>query len=87
MPDVLERLRSGQAVAEDLCRECTLLFSRTHKGQVFVVQLEKDAAAVFRSANGFRTPEQIAAAAGVSAEAVVPLLEQFVEIGAVEAPA
>lgn len=87
MPDVLERLRSGQAVGEDLRRECTLLFSRTHKSQVFVVQLEKDAAAVFRSANGFRTPEQIAAAAGVPAEAVVPLLEQFVEIGAVEGPA
>jgi hypothetical protein len=87
LPEVLERLRSGQAISDELRRECTLLFSRTHLGRVFVVQLEKDAAAVFRSANGFRTPEQIAAAAGVPVEAVVPLLEQFVELGAVEPPA
>jgi hypothetical protein len=87
MPEVLDRLRSGQPVPNDLRRECTLLFSRTHLGRVFVVELEKDAAAVFRSTNGFRTPEQIAASAGVPLEAVIPLLEQFVEIGAVEEPA
>lgn len=84
LPEVLERLRSGQPVGEDLHRQCTLLFSRTHPGKIFVVELEKDAAAVFRSTNGFRTPEQVAAAAGVPVEAVIPLLEQFVEIGAVE---
>ncbi len=87
LPQMLERLRSGQPIEEDLRRECTLLFSRTHLGKIFVVELEKDAAAVFRSTNGFRTPEQIAAAAGVPAEAAVALLEQFVELGAVEKPA
>ncbi|MGH9557282.1 MAG: hypothetical protein ACRD2Y_15805 [Terriglobales bacterium] len=87
LPEVLERLRSGQPVGDDLHRECTLLFSRTHLGKIFVVELEKDAAAVFRSANGFRTPGQIATSAGVPVEVVIPLLEQFVEIGAVEAPA
>ncbi len=86
MPEVLECLRSGRPVSGDLRRECTLLFSRTHLGKIFVVELERDAAAVFRSANGFRTPEQIAASAGVPLEAVIPLLEQFVEIGAVEKP-
>ncbi len=86
LPEVLERLRSGQPIEDDLRRECTLLFSRTHLGKVVVVEVEKDAAAVFRSTNGFRTAEQIAAAAGVPVEAVAPLLEQFVEIGAVEKP-
>lgn len=86
LPEILERLRSGQPVNEELRRECTLLFSRTHLGRIFVVELEKGAAAVFRSTNGFRTSEQIAASAGVPVEAVIPLLEQFVEIGAVEKP-
>ena len=87
LPEVLERLRSGQPVSGDLRRECTLLFSRTHLGRVFVVEVEKDAAAVFRSTNGFRTPEQIASTASVPIEQVAPLLEQFEEIGAVEKPA
>jgi len=87
LPELLERLRSGQPVGEDLRRECTLLFSRTHLGKIFVVELEKDAAAVFRSTNGFRTPEQIAVAADVPGQAVIALLEQFVEMGAVEPPA
>ncbi len=87
LPDLLERLRSGHALSEELRRECTLLFSRTHLGRIFVVELEKDAAGVFRSTNGFRTPEQIASTAGVPLEAVVPLLGQFAEIGAVEEPA
>ncbi|MGH9508414.1 MAG: hypothetical protein ACRD2Q_05825 [Terriglobales bacterium] len=86
LPEVLERLRSGQPVGDDLRRECTLLFSRTHLGKIFVVELEKDSAAVFRSTNGFRTPEQIASTASVPLEAVVPLLGLFAEIGAVEPP-
>lgn len=86
LPEVLECLRSGFPVGEDLRRECTLLFSRTHLGRIFVVELEKDAASVFRSTNGFRTPEQIAVAAGVPGQAVIALLEQFVEMGAVEKP-
>ncbi len=87
LPELLQHLRMGQPVGDDLRRECTLLFSRTHVGKIFVVELEKDAAAVFRSTNGFRTPEQIGATAGVAVEVVVPLLAQFVEIGAVEGPA
>ncbi len=86
LPEVLERLRSGQPIEDELRHECTLLFSRTHLEKIFVVELEKDAPAVFRSTNGFRTPEQIAVAAGVPVEAAVALLEQFVEMGAVEKP-
>jgi hypothetical protein len=84
LPGVLERLRSGQAIDDNLRRECTLMFSCTHLGKIFVVELERDSAAVFRSTNGFRTPEQIAVAANVSVEFAQALLEQFVEIGAVE---
>ena len=87
LPKVLQRLRSSQPIEETLHRDCTLFFSRTHLGKIFVVELENDAAGVFRSTNGFRTPQQIASTAGVALEQVLLLLEQFVEIGAVEKPA
>jgi hypothetical protein len=84
MQELIEHLRAGQPIGDDLRGECMLLFSRARQGSAVVVELDRASAAVFRSTNGFRTPEQIAVAAGVSVELATALLEQFVEIGAVE---
>jgi hypothetical protein len=51
-----------------------------------VAEVEKDAEAVFRATNGLRLPEQIAQAAGLDTESTIQVLEQFVALGAVEAP-
>ena len=85
-PQVLERLRAGEPVTDDLRRECTLLFCRGGGERVTVAEVEKDAEAVFRSTNGLRQPEQIAQAAGLDLESTLQVLEQFVALGAVEPP-
>ncbi|HXE90231.1 MAG TPA: hypothetical protein VNK82_04630 [Terriglobales bacterium] len=86
LPEVLERLRAGQAVTDDLRHECTLLFCRGEGNRVIVAEVEKDAEAVFRATNGLRLPAQIAQAAGLDLESTLQVLEQFVALGAVEPP-
>ncbi|MGH9580325.1 MAG: hypothetical protein ACRD2R_04970 [Terriglobales bacterium] len=87
LPGVLEHLRAGRPASGDLRRECTLLFSRSAGGRPVVVELERDAASVFRSTNGYRTPEQIASAAAVPLDQAAGVLEQLVEVGAIKPPA
>ncbi len=84
---ILERLRAGEAVPNDLHQECTLLFSRGADGRVVVVEMERDAAAVFRATNGYRTVEQVATAAAVPQDLAATVLEQLEEIGAIVPPA
>jgi hypothetical protein len=86
LPDVLACLRAGRPVTDDLRRECILLFCRGAGNGVTVAEVEKDAEAVFRATNGLRLPQQIAQAAGLDIESTIQVLEQFVALGAVEAP-
>jgi hypothetical protein len=38
LPELLPRLRAGEATGDDLRREATLLFSRTHAGRIYVAE-------------------------------------------------
>jgi hypothetical protein len=84
LPEMLPRLRAGESIGDDLQRETTLLFSRTHAGRIYVVEAESVLEKVFRAADGLRTVEQIAHAVGVSTAAARAMLAALVNIGAVE---
>ncbi len=86
LPEVLERLRTGKPVTDELRRECTLLFCRGAGDRVTVAEVEPDAEAVFRATNGLRLPEQIAQVAGLDLQSTLQVLEQFGALGAVEPP-
>jgi hypothetical protein len=87
LPEMLSRLRRGEEPGEGFRRAVTLLFSRTHMGRIFVVELDAATAALFDAADGSRTLPQIAEAAGVAPQAAAEALRSLCEVGAVEAPA
>lgn len=86
LPEMLPRLCCGEDPGEEFRRGVTLLFSRTHMGRIFVVELEAPTAAVFAAADGSRTPRGIAEAAAVTRDAAEEALRGLCEIGAVERP-
>ena len=88
MPRLLERIAAHAAEQttglQDVPRRAlTLLFSRKD-AQIYVIELEKPVAAVFRFTNGMRKPEQIAATAALPPAEVADILGALAEIGAVE---
>ncbi len=83
MPEVIERLKQGQAAGDDLRRPVTILFARGAGGQVHVVEVGPDVERVFRATNGLRTLAQIAAAAGVADSETEHILNALAGIGAV----
>jgi hypothetical protein len=86
LPEMLPRLRRGESVGEEFRRHATLLFSRTHMGKIYVVELDESTAAVFRATDGSRTPEQVAEAAEVTLQQAQEALSDLAEVGAMEAP-
>jgi hypothetical protein len=84
IPDVVERLKTGRAVTEELHRPCTLLFSRGKEGKVYVVEIGGNVEKVFRQTNSLRTVEQIALTAGVSVSETTDILQALATIGAVQ---
>jgi len=86
LAEMLPRLRKGEPVGEELHRAVTLLFSRTHMGRIYVVELDECTAAVFGATDGSRTAEQIAEAAGITAQQAEEALSNLAQIGAVGAP-
>jgi hypothetical protein len=86
LPEILPRLRVGEPITHDLQRECTLLFSRTHAGRIYVVEAEPPIERVFRATDGIRTLEEIADAAGVSTADTQQTLTLLATIGAVIDP-
>ncbi len=84
MPQLLERIRSGQPDLDIPRRNLTLLFSRARDGRTYVTELEKPVAVVFRLTNGMRKKEQIAEAASMPLAEVDDILRALAEIGAVE---
>ena len=84
LPQMLPRLRAGELIGDDLQRETTLLFSRTHAGRIYVVEVEPTMEQVFRAVDGRRTVDQIADAAGISTAETRAMLASLANIGAVE---
>jgi len=84
LPEMLPRLRAGEAIGDDLRREVTLLFSRTHAGRIYVVEIEDMMERVFRCTDGKHTVEEIAAAAGLPARQAHLLLASLADIGALQ---
>jgi hypothetical protein len=85
MPELVARLKAGEAIGADLHRNITLLFARGHDGNVRVVEVGPPVEKVFRATNGLRTIDQIAAAAEIEMDEVRKILAALAEIGAVEA--
>ncbi|HYN15289.1 MAG TPA: hypothetical protein VES66_05815 [Terriglobales bacterium] len=83
LPQMLLRLRAGVAIGDELQQEATLLFSRTREGRIYVVEVEPQLENIFLAVDGSRTPEQIAAAAGVVVEQALRALAVLNAIGAV----
>ncbi len=83
VPEAIARLKDGEPVSDDLRRPVTLLFARGREGRVHVVEVGAAVEKVFRATNGQRTPEQIAATAGVSVAETGEILEAMAGIGAV----
>ncbi len=86
LPEMLPRLRAGEAIDNDLRREATLLFSRTHAGRIYVVEVEPELERVFRATDGRRTENEIAEATGLPAEQARTMLALLAGIGAVQIP-
>jgi len=84
LPEMLPRLRAGEAIGDDLRREVTLLFSRTHAGRVYVVEVEPELERVFRATDGQRSVDEISAEAVVPVERTTAILRSLAEIGAVQ---
>jgi hypothetical protein len=87
MPEMLPLLRAGEAIGGDLRRESALLFSRTHTGRIFVVQVDAIVESIFHATDGASTVDEIAAAVGVSIEQARGTLQTLSGIGAVIIPA
>ena len=85
LPNLLLRLKSGEPTGQELRREVTLLFSRTHLGRIYVVEVDEATTAVFHAADGRRSPAQIAATTALSAAIVHQTLRALGQIGAVVA--
>jgi hypothetical protein len=83
VPEIVEHLKSGRPITDDLLRTITLLFARTADGRVCVVEVGSAVERVFRATNGLRTVEQIAAAAGENVEETTEVLKALAGIGAV----
>jgi len=86
LPEMLPKLRQGEAVGEDFRCPVTLLFARTHMGKIYVVELDESTAAVLRAADGSRAVEQIAKAGGVTGPQAEAGLSNLAQIGALEPP-
>jgi len=85
LPNLLLRLKSAEPTGQELRREVTLLFSRTHLGRIYVVEVDEATTAVFHAADGRRSPAQIAATTALSAAVVQQVLRGLAQVGAVVA--
>ena len=86
LPEMLPSLRKGEPVGEEFHRGVTLLFSRTHMGKIYVVELDESTAAVFGATDGARAVEHIAKAASVTRAQAEEGLRNLAQVGALEAP-
>jgi hypothetical protein len=82
MPELLAHLKSGGPVTPDLRGDVTLLFSRTHHGRIYVVELDERALALISAMDGTRTVEEIVTSTGIGIAETTNLLGTLRDIGA-----
>ena len=85
LPELLRRIKAREAIGEagDLHRPVTLLFSRTHAGKIFVMEVDAATAAVFSAVDGARSVVEISERTAMSLLAVEESLQSLKEVGAV----
>ena len=86
IPEVLENLKEGEAPTNAPRKPTTLLFSRTHHGRIYVVELDPTAIAVMEAVNGSRQVAEIAESAGLPQEETDRVLADLIRISAVLSP-
>ena len=86
LPEMLAQLRQGESVGEGFRRSAVLLFSRTHMGKIYVVELDGSTEVVFGAVDGSSAVEQIAENAGVTIQKAEEVLGNLARVGAVEVP-
>lgn len=87
IPELLERLKNGGNLADGLRAEVTLLFSRTHHGKIYVVEIDESALAVFSATDDQEGAEPMAASSSISLDETRRILATLSDIGAVVLPA
>jgi hypothetical protein len=84
MPELLQRIKTKQSLGDaSLQRPVTLLFSRTHTGRIFVMEVDAATAVVFGALDGQRSAGEIAAVTKTAPEVVEQILQSLREVGAV----
>jgi len=86
LPELLARLKAGDSITDELENKVVLLFSRTHSGRIYVVELDQTTMQIFRHADGVRDPDQIAQVASLPPGTVQNTLQALSKIGAVDLP-
>jgi len=86
IPELLESLRNENLPVNLPRKPATLLFSRTHHGRIYVVELDLAAAAVLRAINGSRNVAEIADYAALGQKETARILDDLVGINAVLLP-
>jgi len=85
MPELLQRIKAMQAIddAGYLRRPVTLLFSRTHAGSIYVMEVDAATTAMFEAVDGERAVVEIAELTKMSPPVVEQILQSLKEVGAV----
>jgi hypothetical protein len=86
IPELLESLRNENVPVNLPRKPTTLLFSRTHHGRIYVVELDSAAAAVLRAINGSRNVAEIADCAALGQKETERILDDLIRISAVVPP-
>ncbi|MFL6439076.1 MAG: hypothetical protein ACJ71Q_15975 [Terriglobales bacterium] len=86
LPELLVRLKSEQIPTQASRRAVTLLFSRTHVGRVYVVELDTLSAAVLDAIDGKTTLERIPSLRRMSATETQRVFTTLAEVGAIVVP-
>jgi len=86
IPEILGKLKQGEIPDTARHLPTTLLFSRTHHGRIYVVEIDAIAGAVISAVNGSRQLAKIAQCAGISEEETKRVLDDLVRINAVVSP-
>ncbi|HZQ93049.1 MAG TPA: hypothetical protein VFA60_14750 [Terriglobales bacterium] len=86
LPQVVGSLRARQEPTPEMERKWSLLFSRTHGGRVYVMEIDSDALSLFEAVDGKRARQEIIHASGVRPSIAEPMLADLERIGAVILP-
>ena len=86
IPELLESLRNENVPVNLPRKPTTLLFSRTHHGRIYVVELDSTASVVLRAINGSRSVTEIADCVALGQKETERILDDLIRIGAVVPP-